>query len=107
MRIGGFNGTITNTSLHDVIQLICMGRGTCRMSVTSGVDAGAIYFKAGEVVHAESNTLQGEEAFYWILSWELGIFACDESRSEKETIEESWDFLLMESLRRLEAVRNR
>ena len=84
-----------------------MGRGTCRMSVTSGVDTGVIYFKAGEVVHAVSNTLQGEEAFYWILSWDLGIFACDERGPEKETIEESWDFLLMESLRRLEAVRAR
>jgi hypothetical protein len=77
------------------------------MGVTSAADTGAIYFRAGEVVHAESNTLQGEEAFYWILSWELGIFACDESRPEKETIEGSWDFLLMESLRRLETVRNR
>lgn len=77
------------------------------MGVTSAADTGAIYFRVGEVVHAESNTLQGEEAFYWILSWELGIFAFDESRPEKETIEESWDFLLMESLRRLETVRNR
>ena len=56
------------------------------MGVTSAADTGAIYFRVGEVVHAESNTLQGEEAFYWILSWELGIFACDESRPEKETI---------------------
>jgi hypothetical protein len=107
LRIGGFDGTITNTSLHDVIQLICMGRITCRMSVKSGAHSGSVYFKGGEIVHAETDTLQGEEALYRILSWELGMLDSDGTPAERETIEESWDFLLMESLRRLEAMRKR
>jgi hypothetical protein len=50
--------------------------------------------------------MEGEEAFYMILSWELGVFECDDRRAKAETIQESWDFLLMESVRRLDSVRS-
>lgn len=105
MSSSGFSGTVSNTSLHDVIQLICIGRGTCRMRVRSGADTGVIQFKEGEIVHAESEDMEGEEAFYRILSWEVGVFDCDQRPSDRETIAESWDFLLMESIRRLDVVR--
>ena len=55
-------------------------------------------------VHAETGEIQGEEAFYRILSWELGVFECDEQAPDKESIHESWDFLLMESMRRLDSL---
>jgi hypothetical protein len=99
----GFAGTITNTSLHDIIQLICIGRNTCRMCVRSGTEKGFISFRNGEIVHAESGDLKGEEAFYRVLSWELGAFECDEVAATEESIQESWDFLLMESMRRLDS----
>lgn len=70
------------------------------MLVRSGAQEGWIYFRAGEIVHAQIGGAKGEEAFYAILSWELGIFECDEQPAETETIQESWDFLLMESMRR-------
>jgi hypothetical protein len=105
LKSAGFSGTVTNTSLHDIIQLICIGRNTCRMHVRSGANTGLIFFRDGEIVHAENQELQGEEAFYAILSWELGVFECDEAQVETDTIRESWDFLLMESMRRLDSVR--
>lgn len=98
----GFTGTLTNTSLHDVIQLICIGRSNCRMHVKNRLNRGLIGFRDGEIVHAQSGVSCGEEAFFSILSWEIGIFECDEVPVEQETISESWDFLLMESLRRLD-----
>jgi hypothetical protein len=96
----GFHGTITNTSLPDVIQLLCIGRVTCQMSVRSGGKRGFINFREGEIVHAEAQDLKGEEAFYNILSWDLGFFECRDLPDNVETIQESWDFLLMESMRR-------
>ena len=102
VKDSGFRGTITNTSLHDVIQLICIGRNSCRMLVRSGPDKGWIYFRDGEIVHAECAGQRGEDAFYTIVSWELGLFECDLVEPEVETIRESWDFLLMESMRRLD-----
>lgn len=101
---GGYSGTITNTSLHDIIQLICIGRNTCRMRVRSGANEGTIHFRSGEIVHAEVGSEVGEPAFFNILSWELGAFECDHVQPEAQTIEESWDFLLMESVRRIDNV---
>jgi len=101
-RTPGFSGTITNTSLPDIIQLICIGRRSCRMLVRSRGRKGLVYFRDGEIVHAETNGTKGEEAFYNIVSWELGVFECDEESPVAETIQESWDFLLMESMRRLD-----
>jgi hypothetical protein len=98
-----FSGTVTNTSLPDIIQLLCIGRNTCRMVVRSGRKCGLIHFREGEISHAEAKDIKGEEAFYEILSWELGTFECDDMPVEQETINESWDFLLMESMRRLES----
>ncbi len=103
MKSQKFDGIVTNTSLHDIIQLLCIGRATCRMRVRSGNQRGSLYFKDGEVVHAETDTLTGEEAFYDILSLEVGVFDCDTVQERIETIRESWDFLLMESMRRIDA----
>ncbi|MFC1833425.1 DUF4388 domain-containing protein [Thermodesulfobacteriota bacterium] len=101
MKSVGFNGTVTNTSLYDIVQLICIGRSTCRMQVSSSNAKGSIYFRDGEIIHAEEGDQEGEAAFFEIFSWEIGAFQCDETPPEKETIEENWDFLLMESMRRL------
>jgi hypothetical protein len=102
LKTSGFGGTLTNTRLHDIIQLICIARATCHMQVRSGTHKGLICFKDGEIVHADTGGVEGERAFYDILSWELGVFECHERPVERETIEESWDFLLMESLRRVD-----
>jgi hypothetical protein len=104
VKTSGFGGTVTNTSLPDVIQLICISRNTCRMAVRSGLKAGTVFVRDGEIVHAETANLKGEEAFYDIMSWELGVFSCDAVPVEAQTIHESWDFLLIESMRRLETV---
>lgn len=103
MTTGGFSGTVTNTSLHDVIQLVCIGRNTCRIVVRSREKQGVIHVKEGEIIHAYNGEKEGEEAFYKILSWELGVFQCDTEATESETIQDSWDFLLMESMRRLDS----
>jgi len=74
------------------------------MLVRSGNDQGWIYFKNGEIVHAETNGLQGEDALYRVLSWELGVFECDQVSAASQTIRENWDYLLMESLRRRDSL---
>lgn len=100
-----FIGTLTNTSLHDVIQLLCVARGTCRMRVKSWSGAGFIAFRDGEIIHAECDVLEGEEAFYALLTLEQGVFSCEEPADDGITIQESWDYLLVESLRRFDALR--
>jgi hypothetical protein len=101
----GFMGTLTDASLHDVIQLMCVARCTCRLYVKSWDGEGVILFRDGEIIHAESGDLEGEEAFYAMLTWEQGVFACEELQDSRATIKESWDYLLVESLRRFDALR--
>jgi len=74
------------------------------MVVKSGTRTGTIFVRDGEIVHAKTGDLEGEEAFYEIISWELGMFACDGQTVDTDTIHESWDFLLIESMRRLETL---
>ena len=76
------------------------------MHVRSGSKNGLICFREGEIIHAQDSNIEGEEAFYDILAWDLGTFECDDVAWHKETIHESWDFLLMESMRRLDTVRS-
>ncbi len=102
MKQNGFTGRVSNTSLHDVIQLVCVSGCTCCMDVRSGTQRGVISFKHGEIVHAVNDRLEGEEALYKILSWRLGVFQCRELSHDRETICRSWDFLLVESLRRID-----
>jgi hypothetical protein len=98
-------GTVTNASLHDVIQLMCVSRCTCRLCVKSWEGEGLIEFQGGEITHAQCGELTGASAFYETLTFEQGIFWCEALEDEKEaTIEESWDYLLLESLRRFDAL---
>ncbi len=76
------------------------------MHVRSGGKKGMICFRDGEIVHAQTMEISGEEAFYVILSWDLGVFSCDDNMPKCQTIQESWDFLLMESMRRLDGLRS-
>ncbi len=76
------------------------------MHVRSGGKKGMICFRDGEIVHAQTMEINGEEAFYVILSWDLGVFSCDDNPPKCQTIQESWDFLLMESMRRLDGLRS-
>jgi len=70
----GFVGAVSGMSLADIIQV---KGGNCYsgcLTVEHKNNSGAIFFRDGEIVHAEQGGLQGEEAFYHILMWEGGRF---------------------------------
>ncbi|RMF60569.1 MAG: response regulator [Calditrichaeota bacterium] len=70
----GFKGSVSDFQLSDIIQLNCLGRLTSALKVTSEEEEGYIYFHEGNIVHAETERLQGEAAFYHIMSWQSGEF---------------------------------
>ncbi len=102
----GFEGRISDFQLTDLIQLLCLGRQTHGIHFEKDDQRGAIYFDEGEIIHAQVGALEGEEAFYEILSWEGGAFHLQKGeKSPKETIFKSWQNLLLEGLRRLDELR--
>ncbi len=99
----GFEGRISDFQLSDLIQLNCLGRQTNAIFFEKGTQKGAIYFEDGNIIHAEVGELDGEEAFYEIVSWEGGTFTLSKGQqAPRETIFKGWQSLLLEGLRRLD-----
>jgi len=59
---GGFVGQVVDLQLVDIIQMGCLGRFTMSLSVSKNNEEGLIYFKNGEIAHAELGDLEGKEA---------------------------------------------
>lgn len=99
----GFTGQLAQFQLHEIIQLCCLGQRTGSMSVSKGAKSGAIYFYDGQIVHAVCDDLEGEPAVERIVSWRAGQFTIvDGIIAEKKTIQTDWNFLMLESMRKLD-----
>jgi CheY-like chemotaxis protein len=102
----GFRGTISDFQLSDLIQINCLGRFTTSLHVSQGSSEGTIYFEEGNIVHSESGDLDGEDAFYEILTWEGGSFSTNKNvKAPRETILKGWQSLLLEGMRRMDEAR--
>lgn len=97
----GFVGTIEYIRLVDLVQVSCLAQMSAVVQVQSGLDLGRIYVRSGQVVHAETADVQGEEAFYEMLAWDKGNF--DTLAVPEDipiSINRTWEHLLIESIRR-------
>jgi CheY-like chemotaxis protein len=100
---GGFVGQVVDLQLVDIIQMGCLGRFSMSLSVSKGNEEGLIYFKNGEIAHAEVGDLEGKEALFAMLEWHEGRFNSQMGISPpKETITDRWEHLLLEGTRRLD-----
>jgi CheY-like chemotaxis protein len=98
---GGFIGQVVDLQLVDIIQMACLGRFTMSLAISQGDEEGLIYFKNGEIAHAEVGDLEGKDALYTILDWNEGRFNSQMGISPpKETIADRWEHLLLEGMRR-------
>jgi len=96
----GFMGTLENIQLVDLIQMCCMSSVDMTLLVTQGGTQGHIFIEGGEIVHASCENIEGDEAFYRILSWENGRFnTLGEETVPRITIEKPWQALIMDAMR--------
>jgi predicted regulator of Ras-like GTPase activity (Roadblock/LC7/MglB family) len=104
----GFEGAVAGLTLPDVIQMNALNRFSGGISVHFGQRTGIIFFRDGEIIHAEQGEKTGEAAFYEILRWPGGKFNLQPKVTTTSfTIRESWKFLLMEACRLLDENRTR
>jgi len=99
----GFVGAVSGMSLADIIQV----KGTNRYSGCLVVEhlghSGMVFFREGDIIHAEQGEAAGEEAFYAIMSWVGGTFRSEPKlATTSRTIEQSVGFLILEALRRMD-----
>jgi len=96
-REQGWFGAVRLNST-DLIQLYSFMGRTIVLEVLKGEngEVGRIYFERGQVVHAETPTLSGKEAFYEIQTWESGLFKTNIPQKKVEhTIDEPINALLL------------
>lgn len=102
------DGNLEAMDLPTLIQFIGQNGNMAVVRLTNDSSKGDIYLKDGLLCHAEltrgdGSTQVGEEAVYEMLSWEKGRFKVQKEVVAPEvSMQEPWDFLLMEGLRLLD-----
>lgn len=98
-----FQGSLAELPLPDIIQLVSVSGKTGRFDLSNQGARGQIFLREGQIVHATTESLQGEEAVYQLAIWSAGDFVfTPEGASEKTTIDKSNTNLLMEAARRID-----
>lgn len=98
-----FQGSLAELHLPDIVQLMSVSGKTGVFRLSDGALEGRIYLRDGQIVHAQLEDAQGEEAVYALAIWSRGEFRFDVGEStEVRTISKSNTNLLMEAARRLD-----
>jgi hypothetical protein len=98
-----FQGSLAELHLPDIVQLMSVSGKTGVFHLTDGPHKGNIYLRDGQIVHAQLEELQGEDAVYALAIWNKGEFLFEAGvASEVRTITKSNTNLLMEAARRLD-----
>jgi predicted regulator of Ras-like GTPase activity (Roadblock/LC7/MglB family) len=96
-------GNLRDMGVAELIQHTCQEGMTAQLRLEAGGEQAAIFFEAGEVVHATRGDQQGEQVIYDILGWSEGAFSLDaDVRPPARTIHRSYAGLLLEGARRMD-----
>lgn len=104
----GFEGSVAGLGLTDVVQMNALNHFSGSIAVESGGQRGLLYFRDGEIIHAEAGALRGEEALYDIMGWSAGRFEQHANvTTTTRSIQRGWKFLLMDAIRVVDERRRR
>ena len=96
----GFEGAIAGLGLSDVIQLNGQNRFSGCVAVHDQTRSGLLFFREGELIHAEQGAKTGEDAFHEIMQWPGGRFSLQPNvATTSHTIRRSTMHLLLEAHR--------
>lgn len=99
-KINGFEGSVAGLPLTDVIQLKGQNRFSGCICVEYRERQGMIFFRDGEIIHAEQDGRSGELALYEIIRWPGGRFSIQPKvTTTSRTIQQSISYLLLEAHR--------
>jgi len=96
-------GSLSELSLPDVIQMVSVSGKTGVFSVERNQERGRIYLRDGQIVDATVGALRGDNAVYEMAIWSEGEFTFEPGMEpDKVTIQLSNANLMMEAARRLD-----
>ena len=103
----GFSGVVGSIHLTDLVQLLCLARSSLLIRLDSPGGKGSIHIRKGQICHAETGRLAGEDAFSELMRWQGGRFETQALPEDVTvTIEKPLEHLIMESLRRYDETAN-
>lgn len=98
-----FQGSLKELPLPDIIQLVAVSGKTGVFVLSSQAQKGEIFLREGEIVHALTGAVRGEEAVYELAIWQEGEFLFRPGvETEERTVKKSNTNLLMEAARRID-----
>jgi HD-GYP domain-containing protein (c-di-GMP phosphodiesterase class II) len=102
-RESGITGQLEAFAPVDIVQMMSVGLKTAKVILRSGESEGSLWFRDGNVVHAEFGPQKGEQAFYNMLAWESGTFHVKHGiETSESTIKQDAMFLLMDGMRQVD-----
>ncbi len=98
-----FQGSLRELPLPDIVQLVSVSGKTGVFTLRNGSASGEIFLRDGQIVHAASGGLVGEEAVYELAVWSEGDFVFHPNKAAPTvSIRRSNTNLLMEAARRID-----
>ena len=98
-----FKGTFDTMPLPNVLQILNVGRKSGVLGIRLDEQSGGIYLENGEAVHAWTDSITGEPAFFALSGWATAKFAFNSiRRNEPRSLHKPMMTLLMEAMRRQE-----
>ncbi|MHC1743501.1 MAG: response regulator [Syntrophobacteraceae bacterium] len=96
---GEFTGLVS-LQLADLIQMVCLSRWDLIVRVSSAQGRGTIQIREGRIDHAQTDTLQGDQAFFEMFRWTDGQFEMlPYKATELNSMGKPWEHLLLEAMR--------
>lgn len=96
-------GSLKDLSLANLIQLNCQEMSEVKITLEYLGKGGIIFCSGGNMVHAATGPLKGEEAVYELLRWNGGTFRVQNGVTPPErTIDRNWNSILLEGMQRID-----
>lgn len=96
---GEFTGLVS-LQLADLIQMVCLSRWDLIVRVTSAQGKGTIQIREGRIDHAQTDNLQGDQAFFEMFRWTDGQFEMLPYKATGlNSMGKPWEHLLLEAMR--------
>lgn len=97
------SGDLKDFELNDVFQFIQMGGKDGALHIKSDKGVSAIYFKSGNILHAEMGVYEGIDVINELLKWKDGTFNfIPEEESDKITINLPVQNVILEAARQVD-----
>lgn len=103
----GLAGSLDTLSLPNLIQLHCQQLAPAQIRLTHRSQQGTLAFNNGELIYANTGTLNGEDAVHEMLSWESGEFQVDDKVTNlpPRNVDVPWSMLMLDALHRIDEQR--